>query len=68
MSILYIKIKIEIYMNNNGLLETVCEHMKQIKRGGRGRDIIKLILTKLHFFYHYSLFFPYFQSEASIKI
>jgi hypothetical protein len=35
-------------MSNNGRLETICEHMKQIKRGGRGRDIIKLILINLH--------------------
>jgi hypothetical protein len=66
MFVLYIKIKFEIDMNNNGLLETICEHMKQIKRGGRGRDIIKLILINLHFFYHYS-FFSHFQNEASIK-
>jgi hypothetical protein len=52
MSMLYIKIKFEIDMNNNRLLETICEHMKQIKRGGRQKDIINLI--NLHFFYHYS--------------
>jgi len=36
MSMLYSKIKIEIDTNNDELLETIWEHMKEIKRvGGR---------------------------------
>jgi hypothetical protein len=36
MFILYNKIKIEIDINNDELLETICEHMREIKRGERG--------------------------------
>jgi len=36
MFILYNKIKIEIDINNDELLETKCEHMREIKRGVRG--------------------------------
>ncbi len=33
MFILYNKIKFEIDINNDELLETICEHMREIKRG-----------------------------------
>jgi acyl-ACP thioesterase len=33
-SMLYNKIKVEININNDELLETIWEHMKEIKRGG----------------------------------
>jgi hypothetical protein len=36
MFILYNKIKIEIDINNYELLETIWEHMREIKRGERG--------------------------------
>jgi hypothetical protein len=36
MFILYNKIKFEIDINNDELLETICEHMKEIKRGETG--------------------------------
>jgi len=35
MFILYNKIKIEIDINNDELLETICEHMREIKRANR---------------------------------
>jgi hypothetical protein len=35
MFFLYNKIKIEIDINNDELLETICEHMREIKRGER---------------------------------
>jgi acyl-ACP thioesterase len=40
-SMLYSKIKAEIDINNDELLETIWEHMKEIKRGGNW--IIELI-------------------------
>jgi len=36
-SILYDKIKIEIDINNDELLETIWEHMRKKKGGSRGR-------------------------------
>jgi flagellar basal body-associated protein FliL len=33
MHMLYIKIKIEIDINNDELLQSIWEHMKEIKRG-----------------------------------
>jgi len=52
MSMLYSKIKIEIDTNNDELLETVWEHIREIKWGkGRQCDVIELI--NLHFLYHY---------------
>jgi len=36
MSMLCNKIKFEININNNGLLETKWQHMKEIKKGGEG--------------------------------
>ncbi len=49
MSMLYRKIKIEIDTNNDELLETIWEHMKEIK--GSGRGIAKWI--NLHIICHY---------------
>jgi hypothetical protein len=46
---LYRKIKIEIDTNNDELLETIWEHMKEIK--GSGRGIAKWI--NLHIICHY---------------
>jgi hypothetical protein len=37
MFIIYNKIKIEIDINNDELLETICEHMREIKRVERVR-------------------------------
>lgn len=45
MSMLYSIIKIKIDISNDELLETIWEHMNEIKRGGVGekvKDIIKL--------------------------
>jgi hypothetical protein len=36
MSMLYNKIKFEIDINNDELLKTIWEHMREIKRGERG--------------------------------
>jgi hypothetical protein len=36
MSILYSKIKVEIDINNDEILETIWEHMREIKRGEIG--------------------------------
>jgi hypothetical protein len=47
--LLYNKIEFEIDTNNDELLETIWEHMREKK--GKG-GIIKLI--NLHLFYHYS--------------
>jgi len=56
MFVLYNKIKIEIDIDNDELLDlTIWEHMKEIKKGGRG-SIIKLI--NLHPLHHcFYLFF-----------
>jgi hypothetical protein len=62
-SILYDKIKIEIDINNDELLETIWEHMRKIKREEGGGDNIKLI--NLHLLYHYFLSFSHnFKGEA----
>lgn len=38
MFVLYNKIKFEIYINNDKLLDlTIWEHMKEIKKGGSGQ-------------------------------
>jgi hypothetical protein len=55
---LYNKNNIEIDINNDELLETIWEHMKEIKRGEGKGNIIKLI--NLHLLYSYScLFFTF---------
>jgi hypothetical protein len=55
MHMLYIKIKIEININNDELLKIIWEHMKEIKRGWEGDDIIRLI--NLHVLDRYSYLF-----------
>jgi hypothetical protein len=40
MSMLYNKIRFEIDMNNNELLKTICEHMKEVKKGREPRKIL----------------------------
>jgi len=37
---LYNKIKFDIDINNNELLETICEHMTKIKKGGEVGGIL----------------------------
>jgi hypothetical protein len=54
MSMLYNKIRFEIDINNNELLKTICEHMKEVKKGERAKEnIIKLINLHLHYLYSY---------------
>jgi hypothetical protein len=57
MCILYNKIKFGVDINNDELLKTIWEHMKEIKRGQGGgeRDIIELI--NFYCIHHYSFFF-----------
>jgi hypothetical protein len=43
MCILYRRIKFEISINNDELLKTIWEHMREKRRGGGGGDIIKII-------------------------
>lgn len=44
----------DIDVNNDDLLETIWEHMKQRKGGGGGGgDAIKLIYLHLHYFFSY---------------
>jgi hypothetical protein len=60
------KIKFDIDINNDELLETILKHVREIKRG-EGEGIIKLI--KLHLLSLLFLsFFSHFQIKASIKI
>ncbi len=59
MSILYNKIKIEIDRNNDQLLKTIWEPMREInKKGGKGGYIVKLI--NLDLLYQYSVLFLMF--------
>jgi len=66
MSMLYNKIKFEIDINNDELLKTIWEHMREIKRGGR-EDINKL--TKPSFLLSlYFISFSHFQMKFQLKI
>jgi hypothetical protein len=53
-TMLYDTSKFELHAYNDELLETIWEHMEEIKKGRRGGDIIKLITSNsftflLHF-------------------
>lgn len=61
MSMLYLKIKFEIDIDNDEKLEVIWKHEK-IKKGGRGWDIIKLI--KLYFLIIILILLLHFQSEV----
>ncbi len=56
MSMLYCKIKIVIDINNHELLEHMCKHMKEIKKGERGRKYYQIDKPS----YPLPLFLPFY--------
>jgi hypothetical protein len=67
MSMMYSKIKVEIGINNDELLETIWKFMQEIKWGeGEVGNIIELI--NLHLLTIIFTLFSRFQNEVEIKI